>query len=52
MQFYHDLPGMDIISPPTMPSVLHKSRKGHAAVPQLVVLAPKTVEVKAKAGGY
>jgi catechol-2,3-dioxygenase len=52
LAFYHDLLGLEIISPPTLPNVFLKVGTGHAGIPQMIVLVPKTEEVKAKPSGY
>ncbi|MCX6044300.1 MAG: VOC family protein [Chloroflexi bacterium] len=50
--FYQDLLGLPVISPPTLPNVFLKVGEGHAGVPQMIVLVPKSAEVKAKPSGY
>lgn len=52
LQFYRDLLGFEVISPPTLPNVFLKVGEGKAGIPQMVVLVPKTEEVKAKPSGY
>lgn len=52
LQFYRDLLGLEVISPPTLPNVFLKVGEGKAGIPQMVVLVPKTEEVKAKPSGY
>ncbi|GAC1554063.1 MAG: hypothetical protein NVS2B7_30030 [Herpetosiphon sp.] len=52
LQFYHNLLGLEIISPPALPNVFLHVGAGHAGVPQMVVLVPKTAEVQAKPVGY
>jgi catechol-2,3-dioxygenase len=50
--FYRDLLGLEVISPPGLPNVFLKVGEGHAGIPQMIVLVPKTEEVKAKPSGY
>jgi catechol-2,3-dioxygenase len=50
--FYRDLLGLEIISPPTLPNVFFKVGEGHAGIPQMIVLVPKTEAVKAQPSGY
>lgn len=50
--FYHDLLGFEILSPPTLPNVFLKVGDGHAGVPQMIVIVPKSDEVKAKPSGF
>jgi catechol-2,3-dioxygenase len=50
--FYRDLLGLEIISPPTLPNVFFKVGEGHAGIPQMIVLVPKTAAVKAQPSGY
>ena len=50
--FYHDLLGLEVISPPHLPNVFLKAGDGHAGVPQMIVLVPKSAEVKAQPSGY
>jgi catechol-2,3-dioxygenase len=52
LQFYRDLLGLEVISPPTLPNVFLKAGEGNAGIPQMVVLVPKTEEVKARPSGY
>jgi catechol-2,3-dioxygenase len=52
VQFYRDLLGFEVISPPTLPNVFLKVGEGKAGIPQMVVLVPKTEEVKARPSGY
>src|SRR5262249_32923007 len=52
LQFYRDLLRLEVISPPTLPNVFLKIGEGHAGVPQMLVLVPKTDDVKAKPSGY
>ena len=50
--FYRDLIGLEVISPPTLPNVFLKVGEGHAGIPQMIVLVPKTEAVKAQPSGY
>jgi len=52
LRFYRDLIGLEIISPPTLLNVFLKVGEGKAGIPQMVVLVPKTEEVKARPSGY
>jgi catechol-2,3-dioxygenase len=52
LRFYHDLLGLEVISPPTLRNVFLKVGEGNAGIPQMMVLVPKTEEIKAKPRGY
>lgn len=52
LQFYRDLLGLAVISPPTLPNVFLKAGEGHAGIPQMIVLVPKSETVKAQPSGY
>ncbi len=52
VHFYRDLLGLEVISPPHLPNVFLKAGEGHAGIPQMIVLVPKSAEVKAKPSGY
>ncbi len=52
LQFYRDLLGLEVISPPTIPNVFLKVGEGHAGIPQMIVLVPKTQEIKGRPSGY
>src|ERR1700737_1789137 len=52
LHFYRDLLGLDVISPPTLPYSFLKVGGGHAGIPQMIVLVPKSDEVKARPSGY
>jgi len=52
LQFYRDLLGLEVISPPNLPNVFLKAGEGNAGIPQMIVLVPKSEEVKAKPSGY
>ena len=52
LSFYHNLLGLEIISPPTLPNVFLKVGDGTTGIPQMIVLVPKTDAIKAKPSGY
>jgi catechol-2,3-dioxygenase len=52
LQFYRDLLGLEVLSPPTLSNVFLKVGEGNAGIPQMMVLVPKTEEIKAKPPGY
>src|SRR5436305_10185231 len=52
LQFYRDLIGLEVISPPTLANTFLKAGEGNAGIPQMIVLVPKTDEVKTKPSGY
>src|SRR5438270_4842702 len=52
LHFYRDLLGLEVISPPTLPNVFLKAGEGNAGIPQMIVLVPKSDEIKAKPSGY
>ena len=52
LQFYRDLLGLEVISPPTLPNVFLRVGEGNAGIPQMMVLVPKTEEIKARPSGY
>jgi catechol-2,3-dioxygenase len=52
LQFYRDLLGLEVISPPTLANVFLKVGDGNAGIPQMVVLVPKNEEVKTRLFGY
>ncbi len=52
LQFYRDLLGLEVISPPSLPNAFLKAGEGNAGIPQMIVLVPKSEEVKAKPSGY
>lgn len=52
LQFYRDLLGLEVLSPPTLPNIFLKVGDGHAGIPQMIVLVPKSETVKAKPSGY
>ncbi len=52
LRFYRDLLGLEVISPPTLANTFLKVGEGNAGIPQMIVLVPKTEEVKAQPAGY
>jgi catechol-2,3-dioxygenase len=50
--FYRDLLELEVISPPNLPNIFLKAGEGNAGIPQMIVLVPKSDEVKAKPSGY
>ena len=52
LQFYRDLLGLEVISPPSLPNVFLKVGEGNAGIPQMIVLVPKSEEIKARPSGY
>jgi catechol-2,3-dioxygenase len=52
LHFYRDLLGFEVISPSTLPNVFLKVGNGNAGIPQMIVLVPKTNEIKARPSGY
>src|SRR6266576_6546850 len=52
LHFYRDLLGLEVISPPTLPNIFLKAGDGNSGIPQMIVLVPKTDEIKAKPSGY
>ena len=52
LQFYKEMLGLEVISPPTLRNVFLKIGEGNAGIPQMIVLVPKTDEIKAKPFGY
>lgn len=52
LAFYRDLLSLEVISPPTLPNVFLKVAEGQAGIPQMIVLVPKSEEIKAKPFGY
>lgn len=52
LQFYRDLLGLPVISPPELPNTFLKAGEGHAGIPQMIVLVPKSAEVRSKPSGY
>src|SRR5215472_1219618 len=52
LRFYRDLLGLEVISPPTLANSFLKAGEGNAGIPQMIVLVPKTDEVKARPSGY
>ncbi len=52
LQFYRDLIGLEVISPATLANTFLMAGEGNAGIPQMIVLVPKSDEVKAKPFGY
>src|SRR5947209_18391737 len=52
LQFYRDLLGLEVISPPSFQNVFLKAGEGNAGIPQMIVLVPKSDEVKSKLSCY
>ena len=52
LRFYRDLLGLEVISPPTLANTFLKVGEGNAGIPQMIVLVPKSNEVKARPSGY
>lgn len=52
LRFYRDLLGLEVISPPTLANSFLKVGDGKAGIPQMIVLVPKTEEVKARPSGF
>jgi catechol-2,3-dioxygenase len=50
--FYRDLLGLEVISPAHLNNVFLKAGEGQAGIPQMIVLVPKSDEVKAKPSGF
>ncbi|MBA2392125.1 MAG: VOC family protein [Ktedonobacteraceae bacterium] len=52
LTFYRDLLGLEVISPPTLRNAFLKVGEGKAGIPQMIVLVPKSEEIKALPSGY
>ncbi|HVB61200.1 MAG: VOC family protein [Ktedonobacteraceae bacterium] len=52
LNFYRDLLGLEVISPPALPNVFLRAGEGNAGIPQMIVLVPKSEEIKARPSGY
>lgn len=52
LQFYRDLLGLQLISPPELRNAFLQAGDGRAGVPQMIVLVPKPDDVKAQPGGF
>lgn len=52
VRFYHELLGLPIISPPTLPNVFLKAGEGHAGIPQMIVLVPKPAALQEGPRGH
>ena len=52
LEFYRDLLGLEVISPPNLANVFLKVGEGNAGIPQMIVLVPKPEEIRARPSGY
>lgn len=52
LYFYRDLLGFEVISPAHLPNVFLKVAEGHAGIPQMIVLVPKSDDILSKPSGY
>ncbi|MDQ2717341.1 MAG: VOC family protein, partial [Chloroflexota bacterium] len=52
LHFYRDLLGLEVISPPALANIFLKVGEGQAGIPQMIVLVPKSDEVRARPSGY
>ena len=52
LYFYRDLLGLEVISPPEMPNVFLKITCTSTTIPQMIVLVPKSTEIRSKPFGY
>ena len=52
LYFYRDLLGLEVISPPEMPNVFLKITGTSTTIPQMIVLVPKSAEIRSKPLGY
>jgi catechol-2,3-dioxygenase len=52
LAFYRDLLGLEVISPAQLPNVFLKVGEGHEGIPEMIVLVPKSAEVKQQPSGY
>jgi catechol-2,3-dioxygenase len=52
LRFYRDLLGLEVISPPTLANSFLKVGDGYAGIPAMIVLVPKSAEVRAQPSGY
>ena len=52
LTFYRDLLELEVISRPGMANVFLKVGEGNAGIPQMIVLVPKSEEIKARPSGY
>lgn len=52
LEFYHDLLGLELISLPSLPNSFLKVGDGHAGIPAMIVLVPKSAEVRERPSGY
>jgi catechol-2,3-dioxygenase len=52
LHFYHNLLGLEVISPRSLPNIFLKAGDGTTGIPQMIVLVPKTDAIKARPSGY
>src|SRR5688572_23165972 len=52
LHFYRDLLGLEVISPSELANVFLKTGEGNAGIPQMIVLVPKSDEIRARPVGY
>jgi len=52
LTFYRDLLGLAVISRAGMANVFLKVGEGNAGIPQMIVLVPKSEEIKGRPSGY
>lgn len=52
LNFYRDLLGLEVISSPELPNVFLKVGSGNTTIPQMIVLVPKSADIRAKPFGY
>jgi catechol-2,3-dioxygenase len=52
VQFYRDLLGLPVISPPEMPNIFLQAGEGHTGIPQMIVLVQKPADILVKPSGY
>jgi catechol-2,3-dioxygenase len=52
LNFYRDLLGLEVISPPELPNVFLKIGSGNTSIPQMIVLVAKPEEIRGKPFGY
>jgi catechol-2,3-dioxygenase len=50
--FYRDLLGLEVISPPALANTFLKVGVGTAGIPAMIVLVPKSAEVRERPSGY
>ncbi len=52
LAFYRDQLGLELISPPHLPNSFLKVGEGYAGIPAMIVLVPKSAEVRVQPSGY